>query len=104
MQIRFKGYGFLLFLVPLFFLIGIRMIVGDWEESHRHLLIGIDLFASGFVLFEIAKRLDRKIGIEVWSRAAWTTDLFESHHLCWNLPLRLAGIILALVGLVFLAL
>jgi hypothetical protein len=101
MRIRFKGYGFLLFLVPTLLLVIIRLVAGDLEDSHRALLTGVDLLLSGLILFLIATRLDRKVGIEVWSRTAWTTALFESQHVCWDIPLRLVGVVLFIAGAIF---
>ena len=104
MHIKCKGYGWLLFVVPLLVLIVLRLFAGDAEETHRALLIGADLSISGAVLFIVASKMDHIVGIDIRSRAAWTTDLLESRHSCWNLPLRLVSIILFVTGLVFLAL
>lgn len=103
MYIKCKGYGWLLFIVPLLLLIALRALAGDSEEANRTFLIGADLSISGIILFIVAAKLDHSVGIDVRTRNAWTTDLLESHHSCWNLPLRLVGIMLFLVGLLFLA-
>ncbi len=104
MNPRFKGLGFLLVLVPVLSYIPLRAIVGGWEETHRSVVLCISLAVSGALVFAIAAIQDKKSGITAWSRSAWTSSLLESQHICFYVPLRLAGVIMiiASVGVLFL--
>ena len=100
MNPRFKGFGFLLFLIPVLSYIPLRLIVGDWEESHHSAVVSISLLVSCVIMFFAAASLDRKAGIDAFSRPAWTSELMESQHICFHIPLRLAAVILLIAGLI----
>jgi hypothetical protein len=105
MNPRFKGLGFLLLLVPVLSYIPLRAFIGDYEETHRSAAVSVSLAVSGALILAIAAFQDKKSGIEVWSANAWTSGLLESQHICFHIPLRLAGAILLFAsGTVFFAL
>jgi hypothetical protein len=102
MNPRFKGLGFFLLLVPVLLFIPIRAIAGDLEDTHRNIVLFITLFLSGTVIFMIAAIQDKKVGISAFSRNAWTTEIMESQHICFHIPLRMAGVILVISSVIVL--
>jgi hypothetical protein len=79
--------------------IPIHAIAGEYEASHRDILISITLILSSMAMVYIAAIQDKKTGIDIKSKSAWTTDILESQHICFYIPLRLAGLILFCAGI-----
>jgi hypothetical protein len=102
MNPRFKGLGFLFLLVPVLSYIPLRALVGDWEETHRSIVLFISLAVSGAIIFVIATIQDKKIGISTFSGRAWTSDFLVSQHICLYVPLRLGGIVFLAASVVVL--
>ena len=100
MNPRFRGFGKALILVPVLSYIPLRAIVGQWEESHRSAVLALSLLVSGLITLVIAANLDKKAGIDLRSRNAWTIGLLESQHIFFYLPIRLVGVILLLASAV----
>ena len=75
-------------------------VTGPHYALRRH-VDGAVLAIAGAATFWFAVRADRKNGIEVFSKRAWTSDLMVSAHVCFNMPMRLFGIALFLVSLLF---
>jgi len=105
MHFRFKGYGYSVWFIviggflivrPLFETFG-----GGSEDAMRRHINGAVLAISGALTFFIATRADRKNGIEVFSKEAWTSDLMMSEHVCFNVPMRLFGVALLVISLFF---
>lgn len=88
-------------LVPVLSYIPLRMFVESWEESHRNLVLALDLLISGIITLAIAVTQDRKVGIEVFSRRAWTSELMESQDIFFHVPIRLAGVVMLITSCVF---
>jgi hypothetical protein len=86
MNSEFRGFGRFLLLVPVVVNIPMRMIVGPWEESHRAAIVALCLAVSGVFTVAIVAALDKKSGIDVYSRHAWTTGIMESQHIFLFLP------------------
>ena len=86
-----QGFGKFLMLIPVLTYVPLRVFVESWEESHRSLVLSLVLLVSAVVTLAIAATQDRKSGLEVFSRRAWTTDLMESQHLFFHLPIRIVG-------------
>ncbi|HRE79693.1 MAG TPA: hypothetical protein PLN52_01535, partial [Opitutaceae bacterium] len=80
--------------------IPLRVLTGALEEDHRGAVLGLSLMLSATIIFVVAMVGDRKSGIEVWSRRAWTSELLESQHICFHVPLRLAGVVMLGAGIV----
>lgn len=105
MQIQAKGYGWLVPIVVIASFLVVRPLVEviygrDFPEA-RSLINGIVLSVSGIVLFGCAAYLDRRSGINVFRRPAWTSKAFESQHTLFGMPLRLVAIILVVLSLIF---
>ena len=104
MNPRFQGFGKALILVPILSYIPLRTLVGDFEESHHALVVSLSLLVSGVLTLAIAAAHDKKAGIDVFSREAWSSGLMESQHIFFYLPIRVVGAILltASIGVLFL--
>ena len=104
MNPRFQGIGKALILVPVLSYIPLRLIVGNFEESHHRAVVSLSLLASGLITLFIAAVEDKKGGIALLSRQAWGAGLMESRHIFFYLPIRLVGVIMlvASVALFFL--
>lgn len=100
MNPRFKGFGSFLIFVPVLLYIPLRALIGNWEEVHRSAVLSIHLAISGVLLFVIAAIQDKRAGIDVWSKHAWTSGLLESQHICFHVPLRLAAAVVFLGAIV----
>jgi hypothetical protein len=105
MHFRFKGYGYLVLLVPiggflLFPPLVEKFLPGSEEAVRRH-VNGIVLAFSGFVTFWIAAHSDKKSGIDVFARHAWTSDIMISSNICFNIPMRLFAVIMVVASLLF---
>ena len=100
MNPRFKGLGFLLLLIPVLAYIPLRLILGDWEETHHSRVVSVTLVVSGAFAFFIANLEDKKSGIDALSRRAWTSRFLKPQHIRLHVPLRLAAIVLLCVGAV----
>jgi hypothetical protein len=103
MHFRFKGYGYSVWFIVLGAFLVLRPIFESLTHSsedalRRHLNAAI-LAASGAIIFLIAARADKKAGIDVFSRSAWTSDIMLSQHVCFSVPMRLFGVLLLLVSL-----
>lgn len=104
MNSRFKGLGKVIFLVPLLLAILLRMFAGEEDESNRGAFLCILFALSGTVTLVIGVLQDKKTGTEAFSRKAWTSDLMESQHLFFYMPLRLVGIVALVLSPLFLLL
>ena len=66
----------------------------------RHL--GALVFATAGVLtFCAAAVLDRRSGVDVFSKVAWTSQLMESQHIMLFQPLRLVGVVYFVASFLF---
>ena len=98
MNPRFMGLGRALILVPVLSYIPLRAIVGDLEESHRNVALSLSLLVSSLIILAFAAFQDKKTGIDLRSKHAWTTGLMESQHIFFYLPIRLVGAILLIAS------
>lgn len=98
MNPSFQGLGKALILVPVLSYIPLRIFVGAWEESHRSAVLCLSLIVTGVVTLAIAAVQDKKAGLSMLSRDAWTTRLMESQHIFFYLPIRLVGLVAVLAG------
>lgn len=80
------------------------MFAGDEEESNRGAFLCILFALSGGITFAIGVLQDKKAGIEVFSRKAWTSEMMDSQHLFFYMPLRLVGILALVLSPLFLLL
>ena len=94
---RTEGLGFLVFLVPPFVTIVVRIII-DSSKSGASLLSMV-LSISGIILFAIAAIQDKKVGIDLRHRDAWTRNILESPHTFFGIPMRLIAMAYILTSL-----
>lgn len=100
---KFKGRGYL----PWFILPGVFLVltpVYGWLRGSSALPVdehlgAVALAITGVMSFWLAAVGDRKVGIDVFSREAWTSNLLESPHVCFNLPMRLFSLLMLVVSL-----
>ena len=93
----------MLIVVPVLSYIPLRIITGGLEESHHTAVVSMSLVVSGVVTLIIAAVQDKRAGIDVFGRPAWTTEIMESQHIFFYLPIRLVAVIflLASIGILF---
>ena len=99
MKSEIRGFGRFLILVPVAVYLPLRFVVGEWEETHHAAIVCLVLAVSGALTLGIAAKLDRKAGIEVFSRHAWTKGIMESEHVFFFLPVRVVGALAILASL-----
>lgn len=99
MNPRFQGFGRFLILLPAALYIPLRMVVGQWEESHHAAIVSLLLALTGVLTLCIAVVLDKRSGIDVFSRNAWTKGILESQHIFFYLPIRIVGGLAVLASL-----
>jgi hypothetical protein len=103
MNPRFKGLGKVIFLVPLLLAILLRMFTEE-EESNRGTFLCVLFALSGVITLVVGLLQDKNTGIDVFSRKAWSSELMESQHLFFYMPLRLVGILALVFSPLFLLL
>ena len=102
MNTRFQGFGRALIAVPVLSYIPLRFVIGDLEDTHHALVAGISLIVSAIITLVIASVLDGRTGLNIWTKPAWTSRLLESQHIFFYVPVRLAGAVALLAGIVLL--
>ena len=103
MHIQNKGYGIA---APGFVIVGflilrpaLETLFGrDGPGLHGRINAAVLAFA-GVASFVLAAHMDKKAGIKVLSKYAWTEGFFESRHSILYLPLRAIGILFVLISL-----
>lgn len=102
---RSKGLGFagLLILIGCFMIIRplIEHLESGPEEVLRRHVNAVVLATAGILTFGLAAYLDKKSGLEVFTKRAWTNELLESQHIMLYLPLRLVGVIFFAASFLF---
>jgi hypothetical protein len=98
MNPRFQGFGKALILVPVLSYIPLRVVLGYIEETHRSVVLCVSLMVSAFITLVIAAVQDKKAGIDVFARHAWTGGILESQHIFFYLPIRVVGVILLIAS------
>ena len=103
MHIQNKGYGIA---APGFVVLGflvlrplIESLLGRGAAGLHHHLNAAVLAFAGVASFTLAARLDKKSGIDVFSRYAWREGFLESRHSIIYLPLRTVGVLFVLISL-----
>ncbi len=76
-------------------------IFGRGTDSLHNQTNTVVLSISGILTFLIAARLDKKSGIDVYSKSTWKSHFFESQHIVLYLPLRVVGVVLFLTSFLF---
>ena len=104
MNPRFKGLGKVIFLLPLLLAILLRMVLGDEDEHSRPVFLCILFALSGAITIGIGAIQDKKAGIDIFARKAWTSEVLESQHIFFYVPLRIAGLVALVVSPAFLLL
>lgn len=103
MHLRFKGYGYTVWFVIIgaFFIVPplIEANTGSSGDALRRHINAAVLSISGVVIFWIAAKADKKNGINVFSKHAWTSDITISEHMCFSIPMRLFAVLLLLISL-----
>ena len=102
MDMRFQGFGRALIVVPVLSYIPLRWIIGDLEDTHHALVVGISLIVSAIVTLAIAWVLDKRAGLDLLTTPAWTSRLLDSQHIFLYVPIRLVGFIALFAGIVLL--
>lgn len=103
MNPRFKGCGLLFWIVLPVSYIPLRMLLeasGNGQmKNNRPVIISLSLAVSGTVLFLVAALQDKRAGIDPLDKSAWTSQLFESQHICFHIPMRLVAAVMILASL-----
>jgi hypothetical protein len=94
MNPRFQGFGRFVGVIPALSYIPLRVFLDDWEESHRLAAASLCLLVSALITFAIAAIEDKKVGIDVFTRPAWSANLMESHHIFYYLPIRIVAVLM----------
>lgn len=103
MHIQNKGYGIA---APGFVVLGflilrplLESLLGrDYSGLHHHLNAAVLAFA-GVASFFLAAHLDKKSGIDVFCKYAWSEGFLESKHSIVYLPLRVVGVLFVFISL-----
>jgi hypothetical protein len=105
MHLRFKELGHAAWIILVGAFLVLRPLFEYFSREQEDLMKkhinGAALLVAGLLTFLIVARADKKNGIEVFSRRAWTSDLLLSQHLCFSIPMRLFGVVLIGASLFF---
>ena len=103
MHLRFKGYGYTVWFIVLGAFFVFRPLFENFlhgsEETLRHDINAAVLAVSGVMTFLVGAYGDKRSGIDVFSKSAWTSDIMFSQHICFSLPMRLFGVVLMVISL-----
>ena len=103
---KFKGYGYSVLIIVIAAFLVLRPIVERiWsapEELLRRPVNALVLMLSGLVTLWIASIVDKRNGIDIFKKKAWISDIMESQHICFGIPMRLFGVLIFVVGFILL--
>lgn len=104
MNPKFQGLGY----APLLIIIGAFLVLKPLfssfatgsEDEIRQSTNAAVLVLSGVLTLFLTAWSDRKTETKFFSLRTWTTEIGESHDICFYVPMRIVGALLLIIGLV----